>query len=243
MIYSVILGDMCYEPRLEIADPSKLEGWSASMGVPYWVLGFAYNGGAKWRASRKDRCSVEGEGGFWMGAVEGAEFFIQDVDFDFDPRFDEGLHKYNWKERKKDKVKVKVDPSRYYYQNMDPGTIANRPLGWAEAVQPAVAPAPLPEGWLEVPMPNPQPVAAPPPARNRIREALEGAAARALNWAPAPIAQAEAAAGAQLEAAYQQQLRAADAAIRQRVNQRPAYQLDEELAPGQLPLPDEAAND
>lgn len=232
---------MCYEPRLEIADPSKLEGWSASMGVPYWVLGFAYNNGDKWRASRKDRCSVEGEGGFWMGAVEGAEFFIQDVDFDFDPRFDEGLHKYNWEERRVTKAKVKIaDQARYYYQNIDPGAIVNRPLGLVEAVRPPVAPPPLPEGW-EFAMPAPQ--AAPPPPRNRIREALGEVAAHIMNRAPAPIAQAEAALGVQLEAAYQQQLRAADAAIRQRVNQRPAYQLDEALAPGQLPLPDEAAND
>lgn len=202
MLYSFILADACYEPAVEILNPSKLEGWNDPMGVPYWVVAYAYNNREKWRPHRRDHCTVYGEGGFWMGALEHTEFFIQDCDFPTDSRFVDGLKKYRWekrveeierrKERDRAYAQVQVPEMRYY-------NVAPAPLGQAQqapeggwnmapavqfrwvgepAQQPPVAPAPQQPLYLLEDAP-PQP-----PVANRglrIRERLVEAAARIMD--------------------------------------------------------------
>lgn len=144
MEFALVFGQVVYEPRVKIDNPHTLEGWNDVMGVPYWILGTVYNRGHKWSGHRKDKLHVMGENGFWHGATEEAEFFIQDNDYPCDPRFTAAMDKYGWiKKEKKDKwYKAKimgefreVRPNPQIYE-------------WVNAVEPAPMPAPAAAGGI-----------------------------------------------------------------------------------------------
>lgn len=126
MLYSVILADACYEPAVEILNPTKLEGWNGPMGVPYWVVAYGYNNREKWRPHRRDHCTVYGEGGFWTGMLEHTEFYIQDLDFQTDPRFEAGLKKYRWEHRAKELKRQQMYETRYVHYEGGFGNVAVR---------------------------------------------------------------------------------------------------------------------